>query len=81
MNCNTEVAALQPKTYSYLTNNKDEDKKAKVTKVCVVKQKLKLEDYKHCLEVTQLENKINQLEKNKSDVGIFRENHKAKIYW
>ena len=26
-------------------------KKAKGTKKCVVKQKLKFEDYKHCLEV------------------------------
>ena len=33
-------------------------KKAKGTKKCVVKRKLKFEDYKHCLEPTQLENKI-----------------------
>ena len=37
----------------------------KGTKKCVIK---KLEDYKNCLEATQLENKINQLEKNKVKV-------------
>ena len=31
----------------------------------VMKTKLKFEDYKHCLEVPQLEKNINQLEKNK----------------
>ena len=29
------------------------------------KQKRKFEDYKHCLEATQIENKRNQLEKIK----------------
>ena len=33
-------------------------KKAKGTKKCVVKRKLKFEDYKHYLKPTQLENKI-----------------------
>ena len=32
---------------------------------CVIKRKLKFENYKNCLEATQLENKINQLEKIK----------------
>ena len=40
-------------------------KKAKGTKECVIKRKLKFEDYKNCLEATQLENKINQLENHK----------------
>ena len=51
----TDFAALRPKIYSYLTSNNDENKKAKDTKKCVRKWKIKLEDYKHCLEVTQLE--------------------------
>ena len=29
-----------------------EDKKAKDTKKCVIKRKLKFENYKHCLEAT-----------------------------
>ena len=32
-------------------------KKAKEAKKCVIKRKLKFEDYKHCLEATQLEMK------------------------
>ena len=31
-------------------------------------KKLKFQDYKNCLEVPQIENKINHLEKNKIDV-------------
>ena len=36
-----------------------ENKKAKGTKMCVIKRKLKFENYKNCLEAVQLENKIN----------------------
>ena len=38
-------------------------KKAKGTKKGVIKRKLKLQDYKNCLEAVQVENKINHLEK------------------
>ena len=38
-------------------------KKAKGTKKCVIKRKLKFGNYKNWLEATQLENKINYLEK------------------
>ena len=48
-----------------LTDDSDENKKAKGTKKCVIKRKLKFEGYKHCLEATHLENKIKHLEKNK----------------
>ena len=34
-----------------------EDKKAKGTKKCVMKRKLKYRNYKNCLGATQLENK------------------------
>ena len=40
----------------------------------VIKWKLKFEDYKHCLEATQLENKINHQEKNEVDVNSPSEN-------
>ena len=59
---------LRAKTYSYLTGNNNEDKKAKGTKKCVIKRKLKFEDYKDCLDETQLENKTNHQEKNKNDL-------------
>ena len=45
----TELVALRPKTYSYLTNDCEEDKKAKRTKKCVRKRRLKFSDYKDCL--------------------------------
>ena len=60
-----EFVALRPKTYSYLTDDNGENKKGESTKKYVLKRKL--ENYKHCFEVTQTDNKINQLEKNKVD--------------
>ena len=38
----TEYITLRPKTYSYLTDNDKEDKKAKETKKCVIKKTLSL---------------------------------------
>ena len=46
-----KFGGLRAKTYSYLT---DEDKKAKDTKKCVKKRKLKFENYSKCLELFQL---------------------------
>ena len=60
-----EYALLRPKTNSYLSNNNNEIKKAKNTRKCVIKQKLKFEVYKQCLEANQTENKLSQLEKIK----------------
>ena len=45
----TEFVALRPKTYSYLTDDCKEDKKAKGTKKCVIKRMIKFDDYKNCL--------------------------------
>ena len=45
----TEFVALRPKTYSYLTDDCKEDKKAKGTKKCVIKRRLKFSDFKDCL--------------------------------
>ena len=45
----------------------------------VIKRKLKFENYKNCLEATQLENKINYLEKNKIVIDIITENHEEFI--
>ena len=47
-NIMTEFAALRPKTYSYLMDDSNSDKKAKVTKKCVIKRGLKFNDYKDC---------------------------------
>ena len=44
-----EFVTLRPKTYSYLTDDGKEDKKAKGTKKCVTKKMIKFNDYKKCL--------------------------------
>ena len=45
----TEVVALRPKAYRYLMDDGGSDKKAKGTKKCVIKRRLKFNDYKDCL--------------------------------
>ena len=42
----TEVAALRPRTYAYLTDDGSNHKKAKGTEKCVIKQKIMFENYK-----------------------------------
>ena len=59
-----EFVGLRAKTYSYLIDDGSKGKKSKRTKKCVIKRKLKLEYSKNYLEASQLENKINHLEKN-----------------
>ena len=44
-----EFVTLRPKTYSFVTDDGKEDKKAKGTKKCVIKKKIKFNDYKKCL--------------------------------
>ena len=53
----TKFVGLRTKSYSDLIDDGSEDKKAKCTKT-----KLKFENYKSCLQATQLENKINHRE-------------------
>ena len=45
----TEFVTLRSKTYSYVTDDGKEDKKAKGTKKCVIKKMIKFNDYKKCL--------------------------------
>ena len=45
----TEFVTLRSKTYSFLTDDGKEDKKAKGTKKCVIKKIVKFNDYKKCL--------------------------------
>ena len=53
----SKFVELRAKTYIYLLSEGREDKKGKGTKKCVIKRKLKFENYKSCLEATQLKNK------------------------
>ena len=48
----TKFIGLRANTYSYLIDDGTEDKKAKDTKKCLIKRKLKIENYKGCLEAT-----------------------------
>ena len=59
----TKFVGLRAKSYSYIIDDGSEDKKSKIHKKCVVKRKLKIENYKNCLEGTQIHNKIKYLEK------------------
>ena len=63
-NIMTEYVALRPKTYSYLTDDCEEDKKVKGTKKCVIKQRLKFNDYKDCLLNNHIVLKSQQRFKN-----------------
>ena len=45
----TEFVTLRPKTYSFLTDDVKQDKKAKGTKKCIIKKMIKFNDYKKCL--------------------------------
>ena len=43
-----KFVGLSGETYSYLIDEGSEDKKPKGTKRCVIKRKLKFENYKNC---------------------------------
>ena len=45
-----EFVGLRPKTYSYLINDGSGDKKPTGTKKCIIKQRLKFEDYEKYLQ-------------------------------
>ena len=44
----TKLVGLRTKTYSYSIHDGSEDKIAKGTKKCIIKRKLKTENYKNC---------------------------------
>ena len=65
----TEFVTLRPKTYSFLTNNGKEDKKAKGTKKCIKKKMIKFNDYEKCLLNGKIILKLQQrFISNKHDV-------------
>ena len=75
----TKFVGLRAKTYSHLIDDGSDDKKAKGTKKCIIKRKLKFESYKNYLEATQLDNEINYLEKNKIEIDSLKKGHKEFI--
>ena len=66
------IVELKAKSHGYLIDDGSEDRKAKVTKKCVKKRNLKFENYKNCLEATQIEKKISYLEKNKISIDSLK---------
>ena len=74
-----KFVGLKAKKYSFLKDNNDEYKKAKGTKRCVIKGKLKFKDSKKCLEAFQIENIINYLEQKETVVECLKEDKKESI--
>ena len=70
-----KFVALGAKTYNYLMDDGSDNKKAKGKRKCVMKRKLKFENYQNCLEGTQFENKINHLEKNEINIESINKYH------
>ena len=56
------------KLISFLIVDGSVDKKQKAEKTCAMKRKLKFENYKNCLEATQLDNKIRYLQNDKINI-------------
>ena len=69
----TEFVALRPKTYSYLTDDCKENKKAKGTKKCVIKRMIKFNDYKNCLLKDEVVLKSQQRFRSKGH-NVYTEN-------
>ena len=78
-NIMTEFVALRPKTYSYLTDDCEEDKKAKGTKKCVIKRRLKFSDYKDCLLNNEIILKSQQRFKSEKHVVYTEEVNKIAL--
>ena len=68
-----EFVTLRPKTYSYLTDDCKEDKKAKGTKKCVRKRMIKFNDYKNCLLKDEVILKSQQRFRSKEN-DVYTEN-------
>ena len=58
-----KLLGLLAKMCSYLKDNNDEDKNAKGTKKCVIKNKF--QDYKNFLKASQILNKMKYFKKKK----------------
>ena len=71
-----ELVGLCPEIYSYLNDSDDECKKAKGTNNCVVKTKLKFQDYEKCLKASQIINTVDYLEKKGINIDSLKEDKK-----
>ena len=69
-----KFVTLRPKTYSFLTDDDKEDKKAKGTKKCITKKMIKFNDYKKCLLDDKVILKSQQRFKSKKH-DVYTENN------
>ena len=58
-----KIVGLRENIYTYLIDDGSKDKKSKGTKKCVIKRKLKFEDYKNWFKAAQLKNNISSRKK------------------
>ena len=66
---------IRLKTHAYLKDNNNGRKKAKGTKMWVIKRNLKFKHFKICVEACQIVNKIKYLEKKEIFVDSLTENN------
>ena len=76
----TEFVILRPKTYSCLTDDDKEDKKAKGTKKRIIKRMIKFDDYKNCLLKDEIVLKSQQRFISKKH-DVYAENINKKDQW
>ena len=70
-----EVVALRPKTWTYSMDDGSEHKKAKGTKMCVIKRRLMFENYKDCLL-----NEKNTFKKQQRFKSYYHDMYTEEIY-
>ena len=78
-NCEDRKQKTTTLTLISYNNNSDEDKKAKGTIKYVIERYLKFQDCINRLEAAQMENKINHIEKNKTEEDSLKEYKKQFI--
>ena len=74
-----DFCALRAQTYSYLMADDSEVKKAKGTKMCVIKQELMFENYKGCLFNDGVILKFQQRFKSDHHIVYTEEVHKIAL--
>ena len=75
----SKSVVLRVKTFSCLIDEGSKYQKAKRTKKCFIKRKLKFENYENRLNNNSTWEQINHLEKNKIDIDSIKKNHKKVI--
>ena len=75
----TIFVALRSKTYSYLIEDGNSNKRAMGTKKCVITRELEFKNYENCNKATQLDNIIKYLEKTEVNTDVLKKNYEEFI--